>query len=427
MCDIAGILSLDGRPVAAEDIESMCSAIVHRGPDDGIATEKLDPCGTDTRVCARTDKSVCSTIRIALIAASPEIIGGHSVQAQALVTELREASHEVTWIPVDVRFPRGLRWIRRVPYARTLLNEALYLPSLLRIGGADVVHVFSASYWSFLLAPAPAILAAKLLRKPVVLHYHSGEADDHLTHWRRSVAPLLRMVDEIVVPSAYLQRVFASHGYHARVIPNLIDPSQFHYRERAPLRPRLLSVRNLESYYQVENTITAFAQLKQRFPEATLTIAGHGSHEHGLRQLADQLRISDIRFLGRVEPAALPAIYDASDIFVNSSVVDNQPVSILEAFASGLPVISTPTGDIAAMLRDGEAGLLVAANVPAAMAHAITRLLEEPELSLRITRSAHEEVDRYTSRLIREQWTSVYAEVISAMGSDQLDRAISQG
>lgn len=364
-------------------------------------------------------------MKIALIAASPEIVGGHSVQAQALATELRDSGHEVTWIPVDVRFPRGLRWIRRVPYARTLLNEALYLPSLLRIGGADVVHVFSASYWSFLLAPTPAILAANLLRKPVVLHYHSGEADDHLSHWRRSVAPLMRMVDEIVVPSAYLQRVFSSHGYHARVIPNLIDTSQFHFRERAALRPRLLSVRNLESYYQVENTITAFAQVKQRFPDATLTIAGHGSHEHRLRQLAAQLRISDIRFLGRVEPAALPAIYDASDIFVNSSVVDNQPVSILEAFASGLPVISTPTGDIAAMLRGGEAGLLVEANAPAAMANAITRLLEEPGLSLRITRSAHEEVGRYTSRLIREQWTSLYARLV-ASGSERLDHATSQ-
>ena len=368
-----------------------------------------------------------SRLRIALIAASPEIIGGHSVQAQALATALRDAGHEVSSIAIDACFPRGLKWMRRIRYARTLLNQALYLPSLLRIADADVVHVFSASYWSFLLAPAPAIVIAKLLRKPVVLHYHSGEADDHLTRWRRSVAPLLRMVDEIVVPSAYLQRVFASHGYRARVILNLIDPALFHYRERAPLRPHLLSVRNLETYYQVANTITAFAELKKRFPDATLTVAGSGSEEHVLRRLADELRVSDLRFLGRVEPDALPAVYDAADIFVNSSVLDNQPVSILEAFASGLPVVSTPTGDIASMLRGGEAGLLVPTNDPSAMAAAITRLLEDSEFALSLSRSAREQVEHHTSRFIREQWTSVYAEVISAMGSDQLDRAISQG
>jgi glycosyltransferase involved in cell wall biosynthesis/folate-dependent phosphoribosylglycinamide formyltransferase PurN len=375
----------------------------------GLETEKLDPCG-----------SVIPKTRVALIAASPEISGGHSAQAQALTTELRKADHEVSWIPIDARFPAGLRWIRRVPYLRTLLNQTLYLPSLLGIARADLVHVFSASYWSFLLGPAPAIIAAKLMRKPVVLHYHSGEADDHLRRWRKSVAPLLRMVDEIVVPSAFLQRVFAEHGYRTRVIPNVIDTSQFLYRERMPLRPRVLSVRNLESYYQVENTIIAFAQLKQRFPEATLTIAGTGSRERALRALAEQLHVSGVRFLGSVDPAAIPQTYDAADIFVNSSVVDNQPVSILEAFASGLPVVSTPTGDIASMLRGGEAGLLVDAGDPAAVANAVTRLLDEPELSIQLARRAREEAERHTWSRIGAEWNTLYGELLSSGAGEAL-------
>jgi glycosyltransferase involved in cell wall biosynthesis/peptidoglycan/xylan/chitin deacetylase (PgdA/CDA1 family) len=392
----------------------------------GLNTEKLDP---RTSAPVRRDGARTDEVRVALIAASPDIVGGQSVQAQALAADLRNAGHGVAFIPIDVRFPRGLRWIRRLPYARTLLNEALYIPSLLRIARADVVHVFSASYWSFLLAPAPAILAAKLLRKPVVLHYHSGEADDHLTRWRRIVAPFLRLVDEIVVPSAYLQRVFASHGYQARVISNLIDTSQFQYRERAPLSPRLLSVRNLEDYYRVENTISAFARVKARFPDATLTIAGYGSREHQLRRLADGLGVNGIRFLGRIEPTALPAVYDDSDVFVNSSVVDNQPVSILEAFAAGLPVVSTPTGDIAAMLRDGEAGLLVKADDPCSMADAVTRLLENPELSLRLSRCAREEAERYTSRRVRDQWTALYATVVNGGARDRTEnrKALANG
>jgi glycosyltransferase involved in cell wall biosynthesis/peptidoglycan/xylan/chitin deacetylase (PgdA/CDA1 family)/folate-dependent phosphoribosylglycinamide formyltransferase PurN len=384
----------------------------------GLETEKLDP-RTSAPVRRNTVRS--DGLRVALIAASPDIIGGQSIQAQALAADLRNAGHDVSFIPIDVRFPRGLRWLRRLPYARTLLNEALYLPSLHRIARADVVHVFSASYWSFLLAPAPAILAAKLLRKPVVLHYHSGEADDHLARWRRTVAPLLRLVDEIVVPSAYLQRVFAAHGYQARVISNLIDTNQFSYRERAPLSPRLLSVRNLEDYYRVENTIAAFARVKARFPDATLTIAGYGTREHQLRRLADRLGVNGIRFLGRVEPAALPSVYDDSDVFVNSSVVDNQPVSILEAFAAGLPVVSTPTGDIATMLRDGKAGLLVKADDPCSMADAVTRLLENPELSLRLSRCAREEAERYTSRRVRDQWTALYATVVNGGAHDHAD------
>jgi glycosyltransferase involved in cell wall biosynthesis len=63
-----------------------------------------------------------------------------------------------------------------------------------------------------------------------------------------------------------------------------------------------------------------------------------------------------VRFVGKVDPAAMPEMLDQADIFVNASVVDNQPVSLLEAFASGLPVVSTPTGDIAAMVRHEETG-----------------------------------------------------------------------
>ena len=78
---------------------------------------------------------------------------------------------------------------------------------------------------------------------------------------------------------------------------------------------------------------------------------------------------------------------------MNSSVVDNQPVSILEAFAAGLPVVSTPTGDIAAMLRGGQAGLLVGPEDPAAMAEAVTRLLDQPDLAARIISRARQELD----------------------------------
>src|SRR2546430_6891796 len=211
--------------------------------------------------------------RIALIAASLEILGGHCVQARLLADKLQSEGYAVTFIPINPLFPRGLGWLRRYPYVRTVLNQALYLPSLLRLRGVDVVHVFSASYWSFLLAPVPAILAARGLRKRIVLHYHSGEAEDHLAKWGALVHPWLRLVDETVVPSVYLRNVFTRHGYRARVIPNVVDTSRFRYRERSPLRPHLLSTRNLESFYQVDNTLEAFALLKARYPDATLTVA----------------------------------------------------------------------------------------------------------------------------------------------------------
>jgi glycosyltransferase involved in cell wall biosynthesis len=347
--------------------------------------------------------------RIALVAPSPDIVGGQSVQAGSLATALRGEGYDVAFVPINPRPPRGLGWVRRHRYVRTALNQVLYLPSLLRLRHVDVVHVFSASYWSFLLAPVPAMVVARALGKRIVLNYHSGEAEDHLGRWGWLVHPWLRLADEIVVPSEYLSGVFARHGYRTRVVPNIVDAGHFRYRDRAPLYPRLLSTRNLEAYYRVDNTLQAFALLKVRYPDATLTIAGAGSHEARLRRLATSLETSGIEFVGRVEPAAMPELCAAADIFVNSSVVDNQPLSVLEAFAAGLPVVSTPTGDIAALVRDGITGLVVPAGDPAAMAKAVTTLLEDPDTALRLARRARCEIEAFGWPRVREQWAAVYS------------------
>jgi glycosyltransferase involved in cell wall biosynthesis len=350
-------------------------------------------------------------LTIAVVAPGLDIAGGQEVQAIALVAALRDEGYDVTFVPTNPTFPRAFQRVRRWPYLRTLMNEAFYLPSLRRLNDVNVVHVFSASYWSFLLGPVPAIVRAHRLGKPTVLHYHSGAADDHLTRWRRVVKPWLQLVDEIVVPSEFLRTAFARHGYQSRAIPNVVDPSRFRYRDRDPLRPRLLSTRNFARFYRVDVTLRAFGLLKDRFPEATLTIVGDGAEAGQLRQLAAHVGGDAIRFVGRVDPHDMPRYYDEADIFVNASVVDNQPVSVLEAFASGLPVVSTPTGDIGAMIRDGENGRLIPANDPAAMASAVEGLLVTPNHSLQMTRRARQEVDKYTWPRVREAWAMVYEKV----------------
>jgi len=352
--------------------------------------------------------------RLAIVAPSLDILGGQGVQAHALLEGLRRDGWDAALVPIDPPFPGGLRWLRGYRYARTVLNQALYLPSLRRLRDADAVHVFSASYWSFLLAPVPAMAAARRWGKRVVLHYHSGEAEDHLGRWGRRVHPWLRLADEIVVPSEYLREVFTRHGYRTRVIPNVVDTSTFRFRPRRPLRPRFVSTRNFEAYYRVDNTLEAFAVIKRRHPYATLALAGHGSLEGRLRERASRLGVWDVRFCGRVAPRDMPGLYDEADIFLNSSVVDNQPVSVLEAFAAGLPVISTGTGDISRMLRHGDTGLIVSAGDPGAMAAAATELLEDPDRALQMAHRARREAEKYSWPAVRGAWTEAYLAGASA-------------
>src|SRR5262249_29093601 len=173
------------------------------------------------RVQRREESMRCP--RVAIVAPTLEILGGQGVQAGALLEHLRADGYEASLVPINPTFPAGLGWLRRLPYARTVANEMLYVPRLRRLRLADVVHAFIASYWSFLLAPMPAMLAARRYGKRVVLNYHSGEAPDHLARWGALVHPWLRLAHEIVVPSAYLSRVFLHHGYPARVVRNVVD------------------------------------------------------------------------------------------------------------------------------------------------------------------------------------------------------------
>ncbi|MEX2334359.1 MAG: glycosyltransferase family 4 protein, partial [Pseudohongiella sp.] len=158
---------------------------------------------------SRSVDDVTSFRRVAVIAPGLDILGGQGIQAAALVEALRGEGFEIDFIPMNPTFPGGLRWLRKLPYLRTLLNQVLYRWSLKRIARVDIVHLFSASYWSFLLAQVPAIKASRQYGKPVILNYHSGEADDHLRNWGKRVHPWLAMVNRIVVPSVYLKQVIA--------------------------------------------------------------------------------------------------------------------------------------------------------------------------------------------------------------------------
>src|SRR6185295_1378267 len=125
-------------------------------------------------------------LRVAIVAPTLDILGGHSVQAQRLLAAWRDDPDISAWlVPINPLPTPALRPALRIKYVRTLVTEATYIPQLVRqLARADVVHIFSASYSSFLLAPLPAMLVAEALGRPVVLNYHSGHAADHLEHSR---------------------------------------------------------------------------------------------------------------------------------------------------------------------------------------------------------------------------------------------------
>ncbi len=358
-------------------------------------------------------------LHIALVAPSLRILGGQAVQADRLLRHWQDDPDVHAWlVPHNPQPPVGFRWMTRITYLRTLATEATYLPLLVReLRRADVVHIFSASYTSFLLAPLPALLIARALGKPVVLNYRSGEAPDHL---RRSAIArwALARVERNAVPSRFLQEVFSGFGIGSTIVPNVIALDRFPYRPRLPLRPRLVSTRNLDELYNVACTLRAFRRIQDVHPDASLVLVGSGSEEARLRALVADLRLQHVTFAGRVPPDAIARHYDANDIYIQSPNIDNMPASVLEAFASGLPVVSTDAGGVPAILRHGQDGLLAPVNDDAALAQHVLDLLAEPERAAQLAASAHDTLRACTWENVRGQWLALYRSVQPALPVD---------
>ena len=352
-------------------------------------------------------------VKVAIVAPSLRILGGQAVQADRLLRAWQDDPDVDAWlVPVNPVLRGPLGGAARIKYARTIATQIVYWPLLVReLSRADVVHVFSASYSSFLLAPLPAILVARALGRPVVLNYRSGEAPDHLD--RSAVArAALRRVDRNVVPSRFLVDVFARFQIDATVIPNVVDFAAFGYRERDPLRPRLLSTRNLERLYNIACTIRAFRRVQDRHPDATLTLVGGGAEEASLRRLAVDLGLRGVTFAGRVAPDLMARFYAEHDIYLQSPDIDNMPTSVLEAYASGLPVVSTEAGGVPAILTHGVDGLLAPLNDPDALAGGVITLLDRPEYARRLARQAFDGCRGCTWEGVRARWIDLYRSVL---------------
>jgi glycosyltransferase involved in cell wall biosynthesis len=267
--------------------------------------------------------------------------------------------------------------------------------------------VFSASYWSFLVAPVPAWLIARLRGKKVVIHYHSGEARDHLKRFR-SARRVLARVDRLVVPSRYLVNVFHEFGLQSQAVPNVVDLSQFSFRLRSPLRPRLVCTRGFHRYYSIDVVVRAFAEVKQLFPDAELTLVGGGPTEAAVRKLVDELRVSGIRFAGVASREQIARFYNEADIFINASWLDNMPVSILEAFASGTPVVSTAPECLPYMVEHERTGMLSPVGDASELARNVRRVLTDADLARRLAVNAFSELEKYAWPAVRGQWLELY-------------------
>jgi glycosyltransferase involved in cell wall biosynthesis len=337
-------------------------------------------------------------------------------QCEQLVRLLAEEGVSVELVRNNA--PYRPAWVGSLPVVRALCRLVPYLVQLGKAAGrVDLIHVLANSGWAWHLFTAPVLLVARLHGTPVVVNYRGGNAESFFARAPRHVLWSLHRVALRVTPSAFLQRVFAKHGLTAEIVPNVIDLARF-----APVAqrdcgdaPHFVVARNLEPIYDIPTAMRALVKVHREFRSAQLTIAGVGPERAALEAFAIELGIADsVRFAGRVENTDMPALYASADCVLNPSTVDNMPISLLEAFASGVPVVSTDAGGIPDMVQHGTSGLLVPVGDADAMAREAVRVLRDADLRRRLVRAGLDEAQLYAWPMIRERWRIAYWKAIDA-------------
>lgn len=347
--------------------------------------------------------------RIALVGPLPPPSGGMANQCEQLLRLLRAEGAPVQFVRTNA--PIRPAWVEQVWLLRAAWRLPPYLWRLWRaLGRVEVMHLFANSGWAWHLLAMPALRLARWRGVSVIVNYRGGLAGEFL---QRAPSHVMRDLSQsmLVTPSAFLQRVFQQHGLTACIVPNIVDLARFEPRLWQPpsAAPRLLVARNLEKIYDIPTALRAFAQLCGRWPQARLTVAGSGPEGPALQALAAELGVAEATvFVGRVDNADMPRLYAQADLMLNPTTADNMPISVLEALASGVPVVSTNAGGVPDIVVNGETAMLVPVGDAAAMAAAAAAVLEDPALALRLRDQGLAEVAQYAWPQVRERWRQAY-------------------
>jgi glycosyltransferase involved in cell wall biosynthesis len=323
------------------------------------------------------------------------MLGGHpgriASPAEAVAGRLVEEG-------IDIRLTSGR--------SNALARGAEMARDILALAGhvdRAVVLVYSGRSFAY------AALAARLCRRlslPVVFWLHGGGLPELAARRPRGVRRVLSRGLDWIVPSEYLRRELGATLPRATLIPNLVDADRLAFRPRASLAPRLLWMRSFVAHCRPALAVRTLADLVRSHPQATLTMAGADQGElEPTRRLAERLGVlGRIRFPGFVGADEKPAELDRHDLFLHTNALDNAPISLLEAASCGLPIVGCDVGGVADLLRPGSECLLSRRSLPAELAEAARRLLDEPRLAAELATAARRVAEGSSWRRIRGLW-----------------------
>lgn len=272
----------------------------------------------------------------------------------------------------------------------------------------DYVLIDTYSTWNFYYAITLAWWARRFGLKYIPI-LHGGKLPERLAKNPGRVKKYCGLAYKVVSPSTYLAKAFADHGIdQVQVIPNAIDLSKFPFRNRTQNRQMIIWLRAFYSIYNPQMAIKAFKQVKESFPKAQLTMVGPANSAvlEKCQKLAKKLEV-DVSFMDKVDQETWIDLASQNDIFLNTSNFDNMPLSVIEAMAMGLVIVSTDVGGMPYLIDHNQDGLLIPADDDEQMAEAIANLLTDTLLMAKLAMTARSKVERYNWEEVMKGWKAV--------------------
>ena len=273
---------------------------------------------------------------------------------------------------------------------------------------AALIEVFSGL--AFVLAEV-ASWTLRRARKPYVLALHGGALPAFAGRQPQRVHRLIRSAAAVTAPSTYLASAFGSPTSPVEIVPNPISVADFPFRVRDNPRPRLIWLRAFHRIYDPVLACHVLARLRPEYPQALLTMIGPDKRDGTLDRVRTAVRRLDLEGAVRIEgpvPRANVASWLAdSDVFLNTTSIDNAPLSVLEAQACGLCVVSTNAGGLPHVLTNDADALLVPTGDPEALTAGVQRVLTEPGLGERLSRGARSNAIGHDWNVVLPRWQAI--------------------
>jgi len=278
----------------------------------------------------------------------------------------------------------------------------------------DLVIIDTYSTWSFYYAVAIAKLC-RWYNIPYIPVLHGGNLPRRLEKNKMLCQNLFGGAITNVAPSVFMVSQFEQAGYtNLTHIPNAISLKKYEFKLRDQLSYRLLWVRSFSEIYNPMLALEVVKTLKKRGKPVSLCMVG--PDKDGSMETCKTMAVNQnlpITFTGVLDKEEWIALSQEYDIFINTTNFDNMPVSVMEAMALGMPVVSTSVGGVPYLIADGKTGLLVPANNLEAFVKAIENVVEDLTLTKQITRQARLEIEAMDWEKVKKMWITLIDKVLT--------------